>query len=75
MPTTTPTTPAETANIRFVTSLVGEDGTFYIRTTPDGGVAATYKGETGVGRTREDAIRDLAVKIGLQRVFGQPGSP
>ena len=75
MLTTTPTTPAEAANIRFVTSLTGEDGTVCIRPLPDGGVAATYRGETGVGPTREDAIRDLAVKIGLQRVFGQPGSP
>lgn len=65
MPASPPPLPAESDDLRFITDLLGDDGTFFIRPLPDGRVAITYRRETGTGWTRAEAIRDLAVRLGI----------
>ncbi len=65
MPATAPLSDAESDGVSLILSLLGKDGRLRCRRTASGSVAVAYRGQTGRGRTREDAIRDLALRVGL----------
>lgn len=65
-----PTPPPDPADVLWIAQVLTQHGRLTFRADPAGWIVATWHRKSGMGRTRAEAVLDLAAGVGVAELAG-----